>query len=123
MLKLITGIVAGLVVVAAAAAFLTDPVLAAQCRGTLMSASWYGTESGNRTANGEPFNGTSLTAAHRSLPFGTRLRVTYRGKAVTVRINDRGPYIPGRSLDLSRAAAAKIGMIDVGVACVAVEVL
>lgn len=81
-----------------------------------VTASWYGTESGNRTANGERFNGTSMTAAHRTLPFGTKLRVTYRGKSVVVRINDRGPFIRGRSLDLSRAAAAKLGMIEAGVA-------
>lgn len=79
-----------------------------------MVASWYGTESGNRTANGEHFNGTSLTAAHRSLPFGTKLRVTYRGKSVVVRVNDRGPYIKGRDLDLSRAAAQRIGLIAAG---------
>ena len=83
------------------------PARAATC-GT---ASWYGTEAGNRTANGERFNGTSITAAHRSLPFGTKLRVTYRGKSVVVRVNDRGPFIRGRSLDLSKAAARKIGLI------------
>lgn len=89
-----------------------QPVLSAECS----VASWYGTESGARTANGEHFDGTSLSAAHRSLPFGTRLKVTYRGKSVTVRINDRGPYRPGRSLDLSRAAAARLGMVRQGVA-------
>lgn len=87
-------------------------VRAAGCE--MMVASWYGAESGNRTANGEHFDGRSLTAAHRTLPFGTRLRVTYRGKSVVVRINDRGPFIRGRSLDLSRAAAAKLGMIHAG---------
>ena len=93
------------------------PVRAAECG----LASWYGTESGNRTANGEHFDGSSLTAAHRSLPFGTRLRVTYKGKSVVVRLNDRGPYVKGRSLDLSRAAAAKIGLIRPGVARVCWE--
>jgi len=77
-------------------------------------ASWYGSESGNRTANGEHFDGSSLTAAHRSLPFGTKLKVTFQGKSVVVRVNDRGPYVKGRSLDLSRAAAARIGLIKPG---------
>lgn len=61
------------------------------------------------TASGEKFNPNALTAAHKTLPFGTKLLVTYKGKSVTVRINDRGPFIRGRSLDLSRAAARKIG--------------
>lgn len=61
------------------------------------------------TASGERFNPNALTAAHRSLPFGTLVRVTYKGRSVVVRINDRGPFIRGRSLDLSRAAARKIG--------------
>lgn len=72
-------------------------------------ASWYGSESGNQTASGERFNPNGMTAAHRSLPFGTRLRVCHRG-CVTVRINDRGPFIRGRCLDLSRGAARAIGM-------------
>ena len=86
-----------------------------------MVASHYGSESGSRTANGEPFNGSSMTAAHRTLPFGTKLRVSYRGKSVVVRINDRGPYIRGRQLDLSTAAARRIGMISAGVAKVCTE--
>lgn len=106
-IALIVGVVAIL-----AGAWLAVPVRAAEC----VLASWYGTESGNRTANGEHFDGSSLTAAHRTLPFGTKLRVTYRGKSVVVRINDRGPYIKGRSLDLSRAAAQRIGLIPAGVA-------
>ena len=84
-------------------------------------ASFYGPESGQRTANGEPFNGSTMKAASRTLPFGTRLRVTYRGKSVVVRINDRGPYVRGRFLDLSRAAAARLGMIPAGVGRVCVE--
>lgn len=88
------------------------PVRAAECG----LASWYSTENGQtRTATGERYTGNDLTAAHRSLPFGTRLRVTYKGKSVVVRLNDRGPYVKGRSLDLSRAAAAKIGLIRTGV--------
>lgn len=79
-------------------------------------ASWYGPESGNRTANGEPFDGSSMTAAHRTLSFGTKLRVTYGNKSVVVRINDRGPFIKGRSLDLSSAAATRLGLKAAGVA-------
>lgn len=61
------------------------------------------------TANGERFNPNAMTAAHKTLPFGTRLKVTYKGRSVVVRINDRGPFVRDRSLDLSRAAARKIG--------------
>ena len=108
------GVCAAALIIAFALSFLLPlHAFAAGCGP--MVASWYGSESGNRTANGEPFNGTSLTAAHRSLPFGTKLRVTYRGKSVVVRINDRGPYIKGRDLDLSRAAAARIGLTRAGV--------
>lgn len=118
MIRVLAGSLAGAIVVLAFfAVFLwNSPVRACEN----MRASWYGAESGNRTANGERFDGSSLTAAHRALPFGAKLRVTYRGKSVTVRINDRGPYVKGRQLDLSRAAAAKIGMINAGVAAVCV---
>lgn len=81
--------------------------------------SWYGPESGSRTANGERFIPDGITAAHRSLPFGTRLLVTdpASGRSVTVRINDRGPAKwTGRDLDLSRGAARAIGIVDRGVA-------
>nr|WP_050783496.1 septal ring lytic transglycosylase RlpA family protein [Methylobacterium nodulans] len=73
-------------------------------------ASWYA--SGQRTANGERFNPNDLTAAHRSLPFGSRVRVTNtaNGRSVVVRINDRGPFARGRIIDLSRASARAIGM-------------
>ena len=96
---------------------LASPALPCEMR----VASYYGKESGNRTANGERFDGSSLTAAHRSLPFGTKLRVTYRGKSVVVRINDRGPFVRGRQLDLSKAAASRIGLIRAGVGRVCVE--
>lgn len=85
-----------------------------------MRASYYGAESGRRTASGERFNPNGLTAAHRTLPFGTRLRVCYRG-CVVVRVNDRGPFIRGRSLDLSAGAARAIGLTRVGVGMVEVE--
>jgi rare lipoprotein A len=85
-------------------------------------ASWYGTENNQtRTATGERYTGNDLTAAHKTLPFGTKLRVTYKGKSVVVRINDRGPYIKGRSLDLSRAAADRIGLRRAGVGVVCIE--
>lgn len=61
------------------------------------------------TASGERFNPNALTAAHKTLPFGTKVRITHKGKSVVVRINDRGPFIKGRHIDLSRAAARKIG--------------
>ncbi len=74
------------------------------------AASWYC--SGHRTANGEPFNPDGMTAAHRSLPFGTRVRVENRrtGRSVVVRINDRGPFVRGRIIDLSRGSARALGM-------------
>lgn len=83
---------------------------AAQCG----SASWYALHS--RTASGERMNPAALTAAHRSLPFGTRIKVTNsrNGKAVIVRINDRGPFIKGRVLDLSRGAARRLGFVSAG---------
>lgn len=89
-------------------------------------ASWYGPGfHGRRTANGERYNQNAMTAAHRSLPFGTRVRVTNlnNGRSVVVRINDRGPFIRGRVIDLSRAGAGAIGMISSGVAPVRLEVL
>lgn len=85
----------------------------------VMKASYYGDGfHGRRTANGEIFNKNSLTAAHKTLPFGTKLKVTYpeSGKSIVVRINDRGPYIRGRDLDLSEKAAYALGMKTVGVA-------
>src|SRR2546428_5790282 len=89
-------------------------------------ASWYGPGfHGNRTANGEIYDQYELTAAHPSLPLGTRVMVTNleNGRAVQVRINDRGPFVGGRAIDLSYAAAHLIGMIGPGTARVRVEVL
>lgn len=92
--------------------------------GETCRASYYGPESGNRTANGERFNPDGISAAHRTLPFGTRVRVTYRGRSVVVRINDRGPAKwTSRCIDLSRGAARAIGMISAGVGTVTLEVL
>lgn len=69
---------------------------------------------GSRTANGERFNTHAMTAAHRRHPFGTRVRVTHRGRSVVVRINDRGPFIRGRCIDLSYSAARAIGINGIG---------
>lgn len=80
-----------------------------------MVASYYGAESGHRTASGERFNPQGMTAAHRTLPFGTRLRVCRGGHCVSVRVTDRGPFIRGRQLDLSSGAARVIGLTAVGV--------
>ncbi|MXO83917.1 septal ring lytic transglycosylase RlpA family protein [Altererythrobacter aestiaquae] len=80
-------------------------------------ASYYGKRfHGRRTANGERFNMNAMTAAHKTLPFGTKVRVTNprNGKSVVVRINDRGPFIRGRTIDLSRAAAKKVGIVQRG---------
>jgi rare lipoprotein A len=80
---------------------------------------------GAKTANGETFNTHELTAAHPSLPFGTRLRVTNvtNGQSVTVRVNDRGPYVPGRVVDVSYSAAEQLGMVKGGVAKVKLDVV
>jgi len=89
-------------------------------------ASWYGKKfHGKKTASGERFNMYGYTAAHKTLPFGTKVRVTNldNGKKVVVRINDRGPFVKGRVIDLSYAAAKKIGMLKKGVVPVKVEVV
>ena len=98
---------------AAAMAVVTGPTLAE----SLGVASYYGKGfHGRRAANGEIFNMNAMTAAHKSLPFGTRLQVTNmsNGKSVVVRIQDRGPFIRGRVLDLSFGAAKALGMIQSG---------
>jgi rare lipoprotein A len=86
-------------------------------------ASYY--YSGHTTASGARYNPEGLSAAHRSLPFGTRVRIRHlgNGRSVDVRINDRGPFIGGRVIDLSRGAARVIGMIGSGLARVSVEIL
>jgi len=87
-------------------------------------ASWYGSEfAGRPTANGEIYNPSLLTAAHQSLPFGTMVKVTNlaNGKTVSVRINDRGPFKPGRIIDLSQEAATKIDLVVMGVSNVRIE--
>jgi len=82
-------------------------------------ASWYALHT--RTASGERMNPKAMTAAHRSLPFGTKVKVTdvHTGKTIHVRINDRGPFVRGRIIDLSRAAARRLGIDGVGKVCIA----
>jgi rare lipoprotein A len=98
----------------AAAALLGSSAFASTVKDTMLS-SWYGSYfHGRTTANGETYDMYGYTAAHKTLPFGTRLRVCYQG-CVDVRINDRGPYIGARELDLSYGAASAIGLTHPGV--------
>jgi rare lipoprotein A len=80
---------------------------------------------GTETASGEKFDTRELTAAHPTLPFGTKLRVTNMstGRAVTVRVNDRGPYVAGRVVDVSHSAADALGMVGAGIAKVRLDVV
>jgi len=90
------------------------------------TASYYGRElAGNRTASGERFNPNGLTAAHRTLPLGTRLRVTNvaNGRSVIVRVNDRGPFVGRRVIDVSLGAAREINMVRSGTAQVRLELV
>lgn len=106
--------------IAGAVCLFTASAAQAQCG----HASWYGPGfHGRTTANGERFNMGAMTAAHKTMPFGTKLKVTNKrsGKSVVVRINDRGPFVRGRMLDLSKAAATKIGLIKAGSGSVCVE--
>lgn len=89
-------------------------------------ASWYGEDfHGNPTANGETYDMHAMTAAHKELPFNTIVRVVNKdnGAEVTVRINDRGPFVEGRVIDLSRAAAREVGILTVGLAKVELFIL
>ncbi len=86
-------------------------------------ASYYGNESGRQTASGQRFNQSAMTCAHRSLPFGTRLRVSHGGRSVIVTVNDRGPFIRGRILDLSTGAARAIGLTASGIGRITAEVV
>ena len=91
-----------------------------------VTASYYAEKfHGKRTSNGEIFNMNDLTCAHKSLPFNTILKVTNlsNGKSVQVRVNDRGPFVAGREIDLSKAAAKKIGMITSGTAKVKIQIV
>ena len=86
-------------------------------------ASWYALNS--RTASGEQMDPDKFTAAHRSLPFGTMVRVTHmrNGRSTVVRVNDRGPFIKGRIIDVSKAAANRLGIIKAGHASICLEVM
>ena len=89
-------------------------------------AAWYGAKfNGRKTASGQPFNAAALTAAHPSLPFGSRVKVTntQNKRSVVVTINDRGPTTPGRIIDVSHAAAQKLGLLKTGTADVNLEVV
>jgi rare lipoprotein A len=112
---LIKHIVVAAALVTGSLSLMTGPSLAAgnQC-GT---ASWYGPGfHGRKAASGEIYNQNAMTAAHKTLPFGTKLRVTNEktGKSVTVKINDRGPYHGSRVIDLSKAAATQLGIVQAG---------
>lgn len=100
-----------LLAVALGAALLAVPSAAEAGSGV---ASYYGYESGRRTASGESFNPVGFTAAHKTMKFGTMLRVTYRGRSVVVKVNDRGPFVRGRVLDLAFGAARSIGLTQAG---------
>ncbi|HHR85525.1 septal ring lytic transglycosylase RlpA family protein [Candidatus Bipolaricaulota bacterium] len=89
-------------------------------------ASWYGPGfQGNRTANGEVYDMYGISAAHKTLPFGTIVRVVDldTGRSIVVRINDRGPFIEGRIIDLSKGAAEKLGIVDKGIARVGLRIV
>ncbi len=109
--------------VALIAAMMMASAPMAEAGGKVGMASYY--KSGKRTANGERFNPHGLTAAHRSLPFGTKVLVTNlaNGKSVIVRINDRGPFVGGRIIDLSLGAAQIVGITSTGVGRVKITVL
>jgi rare lipoprotein A len=112
-----TAAAAGLALASAITLVASATPASAQCG----RASWYALYS--KTASGERMNPSALTAAHRNLPFGTKIKVTNKrnGRTVVVRINDRGPFVRGRMLDLSRAAAQKLGFISAGHTSVCVE--
>lgn len=105
------------------AAFAMFGSVSAQAAPGCGHASWYALTS--KTASGERMNPAKLTAAHRSLPFGTQVKVTNKrnGKSVVVRINDRGPFIKGRVIDVSKAAAQNIGMVSSGTAQVCYQII
>lgn len=103
-----------------------EPVMEKRSHPAVGLASYYGHKfHGRPTASGERYNMRAMTAAHPRLPFGTQVRVTnlQNGRTVTVRINDRGPFIKGRIIDLSYAAARQIDMLSQGVVKVSVEIL
>lgn len=123
----VPGVVVAAVDSSSIVAFVEAAPIEAEASGVHLAtgpASYYGERfRGRRTASGQPFNPDAMTAAHRTLPFGTRLRVTnvQNGRSVIVRVNDRGPFHGGRILDVSKGAAQQIGMIRSGTARVRIE--
>lgn len=126
---LIAAAVGSLVIVCVAYGFLSmSQSLAAACPGQMVKVSYYGQETCRpgkkcQTADGTAFDGTQMLVAHRSLPFGTKVKFTYKGRSVTLPVRDRGPFVAGRSYDLSEAAARKLGFIRAGVVTLCAEVL
>ena len=107
-------------------ASVTSPIAFSQAKVEYGLASWYGEEcNGNPTASGETFDMKRLTAAHRELPLGTKIKVTnlYNSRSAVVRVNDRGPNIVGRVVDLSAATAQRLGFLRQGLTPVQVEVV
>lgn len=119
MIRHIADLLIGAILLCGIAFLFGAPPVKAACQ--TMVASHYGAESGSRTADGSFFDGTQMVAAHKTMSFGTKLRVSYNGKSVVVTVRDRGPYVKGRSLDLSTAAARRLGMVRIGIAPVCVE--
>src|SRR6185295_5960567 len=111
--------------VGATAAALVSVWFVSRCEGPPMASYYAGEFQGRATASGERYDMEAMTAAHRTLAFGTRVRVTNleNGREVVVRINDRGPFVKGRVIDLSLAAARRLGMLDAGVVRVKLEVV
>ncbi len=124
---LIAAAVGALVIVCVAYGFMSmSQALAAACPGQMVKVSYYGMEtcrgkSKCETADGTRFDGTQMLVAHKSLPFGTKVRFTYKGRSVILPVRDRGPYISGRSYDLSEAAARRLGFIRAGVVTLCAE--
>ncbi len=114
------GLIAFTLLIAAAPAVAQDAAPSATVLASGMASSYGDAHAGNRTASGERFDPDGMTAAHRTLPFGTRLRVTdpSTGRSVVVRVNDRGPFHKSRVLDLSEAAARELGIVRRGRALV-----
>ncbi len=119
MRKQLLPVLFGLVLLATSCHRKQAPASSREVSGTETGMASFYSESynGRKTANGEIYRSSKLTAAHKTLPFGTKVKVTNlsNGKSVKVRINDRGPFIPGRIIDLTRAAARKIDMEHAGV--------
>ena len=124
---LIAAVIGALAIVCVAYGFLAmSQALAAACPGQMVKVSYYGMEtcrgkSKCTTADGTRFDGTQMLVAHKSLPFGTKVRFTYKGRSVILPVKDRGPYVSGRSYDLSEAAARRLGFLRAGVVTLCAE--